>query len=383
MRKISVLVIPVIFWFGIISAQTDSTMVRPFHLGIVYPISTNGIDAPKIANKVAVHAFMGLSKGVEGADLAGFMTTTNGNVKGMQAAGFANITSGNVNGIQVSGFFNTSASCNGLQGAGFMNVSQNVESLQAAGFMNVANNINGLQGAGFMNVAHDYNGLQAAGFMNTARNGKGLQAAGFMNISQEVKGSQIAGFINIAQKVKGVQIGFINIADSSDNPIGIINIIRNGRHDIALSVDELATIKMSYRSGGRKVYGIIGFGANGWEESVRYNLHYGIGLRNKLTNNFSLNIEALTDNYHHTNFDRDSKMKFNNTLVESLKLLAVFEPTKHVSFYVGPSVVLMLTNNSKAYNIPQYWFWQKTYTNNNYEFLKAYIGGVVGIQYTL
>jgi hypothetical protein len=49
-----------------------------------------------------------------------------------------------------------------------------------------------------------------------------------------------------------VQIaGFINIADSSDYSIGIINIIRQGEKGIGVSVDETKTAMVSFRSGGR------------------------------------------------------------------------------------------------------------------------------------
>ena len=77
----------------------------------------------------------------------------------------------------------------------------------------------------------------------------------------DIKGSQIAGFMNIARKVKGVQIaGFINIADSSATPIGLINIIRNGEKSISISADETLTWLLSFRSGGKILYGIVGGG---------------------------------------------------------------------------------------------------------------------------
>jgi hypothetical protein len=83
--------------------------------------------------------------------------------------------------------------------------------------------------AGFANVAREVTGPQFAGFSNVARNIVGSQFSGFINTAEDVKGSQFAGFINVARKVSGVQVsGFINVADSSDYPLGIINIIRNG-----------------------------------------------------------------------------------------------------------------------------------------------------------
>jgi len=78
--------------------------------------------------------------------------------------------------------------------------------------------------------------------------------AGFINVSGNA-GTQIGGFMNIAKKVKGVQIaGFLNIADSSDYPIALINIIRNGERSIGLSTDETLTNLVTFRSGKQIIW---------------------------------------------------------------------------------------------------------------------------------
>lgn len=157
------------------------------NIGLVYPISTNGIRATECSNSFSLNAIAGVSR-----------TET-----GLSIAGFSNI------------------------------------------------------------ILDDASGCHLAGFANLTRNGSsGVQVAGFMNRSGDAN-MQVAGFINIARKVKGVQLaGFINIADSSDYPIGIINIIRNGEKSIGFSIDETRTALLTLRSGGRELYGILGLGYN-------------------------------------------------------------------------------------------------------------------------
>lgn len=39
---------------------------RPAHIGLVYPLSTNGVDAPSVSNNFSVHAIYGISAGESG-----------------------------------------------------------------------------------------------------------------------------------------------------------------------------------------------------------------------------------------------------------------------------------------------------------------------------
>ncbi|MGL1902675.1 MAG: caspase family protein [Fibrobacterales bacterium] len=189
-------------------------------------------------------------------------------VTGFQAAGYVNIAE-NLEGFQMSGFINAADTVVGFQGSGFINISDSISGFQAAGFINVSEPIQGFQAAGFMNVSNAVEGFQAAGFMNVSDAVEGFQAAGFMNASDKVVGTQVAGAINIADDVSdhqvtsilnvagdvgGVQIGLINISDSCDYPIGLINYSKNGRLNGNIWVDETGLELITLATGGKKLY---------------------------------------------------------------------------------------------------------------------------------
>ncbi|MCY1517906.1 hypothetical protein D9M68_526090 [compost metagenome] len=139
-----------------------------------------------------------------------------------------------------------------------------MEGAQFAGFMNIVREIKGPQFSGFANISH--------GKENDA------QFAGFINRGNTVNGVQVAGFINLAKKVKGPQIsGFINIADSADYPVGIINLIKNGNKGFSLSMDETQTTLLSFQSGGKRLYGLLGLGYNHKNRNEVYAMELGLG----------------------------------------------------------------------------------------------------------
>jgi hypothetical protein len=94
--------------------------------------------------------------------------------------------------------------------------------------------------------------------------GRRVLIAGLSNtVGKSYNGLQIAGLVNVARHVSGVQIaGVVNIADDSDCPVGLINLIKNGEKGIALTYSETGSTVVSFRSGGKITYGIVGIGYN-------------------------------------------------------------------------------------------------------------------------
>ena len=327
-------------------AYAQSDTVRMAHIGLVYPLSTNGKDAKNYTNYGSFHVLGGVSAGeksfclsgiatavVHNADgfiLSGVVNHIGGNSKGMQMAGVTNYNGGTVKGFQIAGFNNIARNTNGLQMAGFSNIAKDSASgAQMAGFSNIAK-VSGTQAAGFVNVSKSTQGAQMAGFANISKSVRGAQLAGFANIAKEVNGMQASGFINVAKKVKGVQVaGFINIADSCDYPIGLINIIKNGEQYIGLTVDESATTMVALRSGSKKMYGILGVGINPVHDELRYGLEGGIGMNIQLSAAFRFKTEftvlSLTD------FTNGVFMKSSVRILPALKIGNRFEA------FAGPS----------------------------------------------
>jgi hypothetical protein len=224
---------------------------RPFQLSLVPSIGTEGLYSQEHIYKVSLNIIAGLTGGVEGIELGGFLNMNRFTMTGIQAAGFGNTVAGRAEGIQFAGFFNANnSSTRGFQGAGFVNlVNDDANALQGSGFANIVNgNVRGIQGTGFANIVNgDIRGVQAAGFANAASGDgrlvqaagfanisggsiQGLQAAGFGNIAEQAKGVQAAAFGNVARQAEGVQAaGFMNIAGVMEGiqASGFLNVAGN------------------------------------------------------------------------------------------------------------------------------------------------------------
>jgi hypothetical protein len=241
--------------------------------------------------------------------------------------------------------------------------------VQAAGFLNLSSTTKGVQLAGFMNGTKDSAGVQAAGFINIAKQVK-TQVAGFVNVAEVVNGAQLAGFINVAGKVKGVQVaGFINTADSSDYPIGLINIVRSGEMGIGISVDESLTSLATFRSGGRRMYGVLGAGINVKTERIRYALEAGLGVHVAITKSFRINVEGTEMTL--TDFRRGSYLRSTIRIMPAVKL------GKNLELFGGPSFNTVVITKNAGRDLVKNYTWEnrgRTY------FTGMYFGGVVGLQ---
>lgn len=122
----------------------------------------------------------------------------------------------------------------------------------------------GVQVAGAVNyVGKGGSGVLPGGLLNVVRGDyHGVQISAGANHGQNVTGVQVAGLYNVAKQVKGVQLSFVNVAENSNCPIGLINIIKDGEKSIDLSYDFLGSVTLSFRSGGKYTYGIMGVGYN-------------------------------------------------------------------------------------------------------------------------
>ncbi len=202
--------------------------------------------------------FINVARNIRGFQSAGSVNFAK-NVEGFQASGYINIAE-RVSGFQGTGFVNYADSLSGFQVAGFVNIAGPVQGLQGAGFVNVSDNIEGFQGAGFVNVSDNVEGFQGAGFVNVSDTVTGSQASGFVNIADNVTGGQFTSMLNVADDVHGAQVGIINIADSCDYPIGLLNFSAKGRFNGAFWVDETGMDNVSLITGGKKTFSIFTFG---------------------------------------------------------------------------------------------------------------------------
>lgn len=360
---------------SITSVQAQTKKLKFAHIGFVYPLSTNGTEAREYTNVLSLHALIGVSKSEKSFCASGFSNVIYDYADGLVLAGFSNHILNSANGVHAAGFMNTVRNdIRGIQAAGFMNLAGSINGLQCAGFGNIANyDVRGFQTAGFCNItAGNVKGLQAAGFFNIAEDVKGPQISGFMNIGRNT-GTQVAGFINIAKEVKGVQLsGFINIADSSDYPIGIINIVKNGEKALGVTIDESGTTMAAFRSGGRILYGIIGAGYNFVNNNELFALEAGIGAHLPVGRHFRINFEGTTQAL--ADFWTGEYLK------TSLRVLPAVTIANKVDIFAGPSFNHLQSEEFNGADMSNHYIWTNTKWDS---FNGLYIGVIGGIQFRL
>ncbi len=370
---LQIVVCSFLFMAGI-KASGQNKVPGKLHFGIIYPLSTNGTHAPLDTNNLSIHLLAGISASEQGASFAGLSNIVRNGTKGFQFAGFSNHISNSAAGGLFAGFLNSYHGGDVVAIGGFANIAAgNVKGAQFAGFANTARKVKGAQFAGFINKASDIKGSQFAGFINLSGKNSASQIAGFINKAKDIKGTQIAGFINIAGKVKGAQIaGFMNVADSSDYPIGIINIIKKGEKGIGLSTDENLTTLLSFRSGGKVLYGIIGFGYNFENSDEVYAFQAGLGAHFFTSNTFRLNAEIVG-----TGLESFKEGEYFKT---SFKLMPACKLSRRIEIFGGPSLNYINTNTIEGISLQKHYIstWENKWGSN---FQALYLGYGGGIQY--
>ncbi len=341
------------------------------HVGLVYPLSTNGTRAAQISNTISLHAIAGVSAGERGAAISGLSTIIKGNQRGAVISGLSNTISGDATGAQIAGLINTvGGNSRGVVVAGLINIAKSAKGAEIAGLVNVAKEQAGAQVAGLSNIART-SGIQVAGLANSALRNSSFQVAGLVNTAGTAN-TQVAGLINMAKKVKGVQIaGLINIAEESNYPIGFLNFIKNGEKQIGATIDESGNAVLALRTGGKHTYGILGAGYNVRMDNAPYVLEAGLGMHVRLSRILRLNLEI--SNTANTSFGHDSYYK------SSFRPLLGVTLARRLEIVAGPSFnYVNYMSDLDAYRPnPVYNFFGAQSTNS------LFFGGMAGIHFTL
>jgi hypothetical protein len=323
-------------------AQSDS--IRPFHVGLVYPISSNGLKAADYTNRFSLHAIAGLSKKETAVAVSGAANIVKEDANGAIIAGAVNLIGNSASGVQIAGFSNI-----------------------------IKNEAKGAQIAGFMNLTGSSESFQVAGFSNISKgDAKGLQLSGFLNKGKNVS-NQVAGFMNIAKNVKGIQLaGLINIADSSDYPIALLNFVKNGEKSVSISLDETLTGMATFRSGGRVLYGILGIGYNFEDDGKSlYAVESGLGAHFRISNGFSINTEVVSQQL--SDFKKGHYSKHN------IRLLPTYRVGR-IEIFAGPTINYVNYTQDKGYSFVKSYMWSK---NGSEDFQGIYAGVVGGLKVIL
>lgn len=290
---------------------------RPIQVSFFYPLCTNGFEASSCANNLSISFIEGRSRSVNGLALAGCVNTVKADSRGLLVSGILNAVYGTMSGVQL---------------------------------------------AGLVNIA------------GTAS--RGIQLAGLVNVARDFSGLQLAGLVNVAHTVRGVQLaGLINVADSSDFPIGFINLIKNGEMGIAVSYNELGTTMLSFQSGGRYTYGIVGIGYNHYLRGQQpFIAGGGIGARINCTNWLRLSCELTSTNL------LPAKASLDRLMVLNFSLLPAFRLLPHLELFGGPRLSYASANHDCRNVLPSYSLWRRLGPSR---IQQLHLGFQAGVQYII
>ena len=342
MKKIIILIISLLLSFNVFS-QEDK--FRPVQINFGFPLSTiNMKEAKSYTNAFSINLLVGISKNERSLSLSCLSNIVANDATGLQIAGISNHIGNKGYGIAVAGVANT------------------------AGFYN------GIQIGGISNFTKDSNiGLQIGGIVNYSGSAKGLMLGGISNISGDFTGFQFAGVMNVAKNVKGVQFAsIINIADDSDFPIAFINIIKNGKMGVSLSYDILNNTVLSFRSGGKYTYGILGVGYNAKvNDGSKIMAEAGYGIHIPVNHLFEINNEFKATS---VGFSNDKTCyNFAYLLAPSVTFW------NHYNIFGGVSFNYLNSDYEDSNDLlPKKYFWSKD-TNDNAQ--RMYVGYQIGLQY--
>jgi hypothetical protein len=127
------------------------------HLGLAYPLSTNGTRGSRIFNNTfSAHAISGVSSSETGFCGSGIASIVKDSVRGFIGSGVANVIGNKATGVQAAGLVNIVRNqTEGLTGSGLCSTFRVVlPARRQQAFANVATgNVYGAQVAGFSNTA--------------------------------------------------------------------------------------------------------------------------------------------------------------------------------------------------------------------------------------
>src|SRR5690606_2951083 len=207
--------------------------------------------------------------------------------------------------------------------------------------------------------------------VNVAKTGAGtLQLAGLLNHSPGEVGHQVSGLFNKAGSVKGIQFaGLLNIAESSDYPIGLVNLIGNGQKSLTLGADESSFAHLTFRSGGRKLYGVFGVAYPLNPEAVPFAMEMGFGLHTLEKNRYSMDMEFVSRIA--SDFDGTSN------IISSLKFIQGYALGSHLRLVAGPTLNFSVLD-AGDYAVPGLVLFERTNLQGTYS---THVGLMGGLQY--
>jgi hypothetical protein len=247
-----------------------------------------------------------------------------GSVEGFAVAGGLLASTGETNGFTVAPVSVSGGDLNGFHVSAVSLGLANVSGIQAGMIDFASGRVVGAQ-LGMIEIAGDgVHGLQA----------------GLINIGGDVTGAQL-GLVNIAHAVHGTQIGLVNVAETSDVPIGLVNVITKGHLHLAAWGSETSVVNVALKLGGEGVYTTLTGGFNphgGGQPFLSYGA--GIGLRKRWGNWYG-ELEASVEDLHQLNANWNTE-----ALSTGLRLNIGYQLYEALAIFAGPQLNVLVAFNA-------------------------------------
>jgi hypothetical protein len=282
----------------------------PVDISIVPPLSLNDSGGRPAINRLALAIFVGSSEVVDGLALASLGHKA-GRLRGAQLAGVAALAGEQVGGAQLAGVFARAGAVEGAQLAG----------------------VAGLSGG-------RVEGAQLAGVFAQAGSVEGIQMAP-VTVAGPVTGAQI-GVLNVGGRVHGTQIGVVNVADDVDVPIGVLNLIRQGRQHLEVFATETNAFNLTVRLGSRRFHTVLTAGIDPREREgrTRWTTGYGLGVHFALSPRLSLDLDALVQDVQYGAWDDASHAR----TIATLRPTFAWQLARRAALIGGPSANLFVSD---------------------------------------
>jgi hypothetical protein len=145
----------------------------------------------------------------------------------------------------------------------------------------------------------------------------------------------------------------VNIADESDAPIGLVNVIAHGRHHVDLWGSESGLFMAGGQLGGKYTHAILAVGVRPSPDGARFAYGGGIGFHIDATQRLGIDVDFL---HHNLSGLSDSRA----VMLSQARVLFDFELLSRVRIFAGPTFNVLESNDPTDNNPSPYGSWSVT-----------------------
>lgn len=281
---------------------------------------------------LSIGALGGWTGALEGVAVSGVVDLVETHVRGMEIGGVVALAHGSVEGLQLGGI---SASAGGY-----------LDGLQLGGISARAERVRGLQIGGISSyAAGGLEGVQL-GLVNHAGEGAGLQAGLVQHVDGDFDGIQV-GLVNVVGGKAGVQIGLVNVSESAQASIGLVNAQRDAPLTMRAGVDSDGFLRAAFRHGGGLIHGWIDGGYSLVDPMVvRAGMGWGISPYDDET--LRVDADALAHALWYLRAPEGSEDGSVPDLVTELRISASYAVLDQLSLYANLGAQLQISWRERA-----------------------------------